>query len=89
MDGLTSTDPFLDNTKHILKKTLLTAIKNIVLLRDPRNDQHFYPRINMEKTSSFQSLDWFHQETLKKFYYDYYYNRQEGLWSQVGMTRLP
>jgi len=43
----------------------------------------------MEKTSSFQSLDWFHQETLRKFYNDYYYNRQEGLWSHVGMTRLP
>lgn len=32
-------------------------LQNIVLIRDPEDPKKFYPRFNLEDTSSFQNLD--------------------------------
>jgi len=85
----TTQEIFISHFVQVLKKQLSSLMKNVVLLRDPHNEYHFYPRINMEKTSSFQSLDWYLQEKLRDLYLDYFYKRQEGLWHEIGMNRLP
>lgn len=33
------------------------VLQNIVLIRDPEDPKSFYPRFNLEDTSSFQALD--------------------------------
>ncbi|KAK8952968.1 4-alpha-glucanotransferase DPE2 [Platanthera guangdongensis] len=62
---------------------------NIVLIRDCEDHGKFYPRFNLEDTSSFQKLDDHSKHVLKRLYYDYYFHRQENLWLENAMKTLP
>ncbi|XP_050231099.1 4-alpha-glucanotransferase DPE2 [Mercurialis annua] len=72
-----------------IRRDLFDLLKNIVLIRDPEDARKFYPRFNLEDTSSFQDLDEHSKNVLKKLYYDYYFYRQENLWRQNAMKTLP
>jgi len=62
--------------------------QNVCLIR--AEDDKFVPRIDLEKTySSFNELDFWVQEGLRKLYIDYYYKRHEGLWEYTARKRLP
>ncbi|GFY98105.1 disproportionating enzyme 2 [Actinidia rufa] len=63
--------------------------ENIVLIRDPEDAKKFYPRFNLEDTSSFKDLDDHSKNVLKRLYYDYYFHRQENLWRQNALKTLP
>ncbi|KAI8562556.1 hypothetical protein RHMOL_Rhmol03G0044400 [Rhododendron molle] len=63
--------------------------ENIVLIRDPEDASKFYPRFNLEDTSSFKDLDDHSKNVLKRLYYDYYFHRQESLWHQNALKTLP
>lgn len=62
---------------------------NVVLLKDEHDGNQFHPRIEMEKTSSFQELPDADKATLKRLYVDYFFKRQEGLWREKAMSKLP
>lgn len=72
-----------------IRHDLFDLSKNVVLIRDPEDARKFYPRFNLEDTSSFQDLDDHSKNVLKKLYYDYYFHRQENLWRQNAMKTLP
>ncbi|XP_047953128.1 4-alpha-glucanotransferase DPE2 [Salvia hispanica] len=72
-----------------LRRSLFDLIQNVVLLRDPEDPKMFYPRFNLEDTSSFTGLDQHSQNVLKRLYYDYYFQRQEDLWRQNALKTLP
>ncbi|GJN05701.1 hypothetical protein PR202_ga23354 [Eleusine coracana subsp. coracana] len=63
--------------------------ENIVLIRDPEDSTKFYPRFNLEDTSSFRDLDEHSKNVLRRLYYDYYFARQENLWRQNALKTLP
>ncbi|WVZ08673.1 hypothetical protein V8G54_022019 [Vigna mungo] len=65
------------------------GLQNIVLILDPENPRKFYPRFNLEDTSSFQDLDDHSKNVLKRLYNDYYFCRQENLWRQNALKTLP
>ncbi|KAG1371187.1 4-alpha-glucanotransferase DPE2 [Cocos nucifera] len=68
---------------------ILLSLQNIVLIRDPEDSRKFYPRFNLEDTSSFKDLDEHSKNVLKRLYYDYYFCRQETLWRQNALKTLP
>ncbi|KAF8403539.1 hypothetical protein HHK36_011643 [Tetracentron sinense] len=73
-------------TGHILRSMILFVwldLQNIVLIRDPEDATSFYPRFNLEDTSSFEDLD------DHRLYHDYYFQRQETLWWQNALKTLP
>ncbi|KAL9336080.1 hypothetical protein Peur_070568 [Populus x canadensis] len=72
-----------------IRRDLFDLLKNIVLIRDPEDESKFYPRFNLEDTSSFQDLDDHSKHVLKRLYYDYYFHRQENLWRQNALKTLP
>ncbi|KAG6737020.1 hypothetical protein POTOM_060020 [Populus tomentosa] len=72
-----------------IRRDLFDLLKNIVLIRDPEDESKFYPRFNLEDTSSFQDLDDDSKNVLKRLYYDYYFHRQENLWRQNALKTLP
>ncbi|XP_020590132.1 4-alpha-glucanotransferase DPE2 isoform X2 [Phalaenopsis equestris] len=72
-----------------VQRSLLDLLQNIVLIQDPEEQGKFYPRFNLEDTSSFQDLDDHSKNVLKRFYYDYYFHRQENLWRQNALKTLP
>ncbi|PKU64882.1 4-alpha-glucanotransferase DPE2 [Dendrobium catenatum] len=72
-----------------VQRGLFDLLQNIVLIRDPEEQGKFYPRFNLEDTSSFQDLDDHSKNVLKRLYYDYYFHRQENLWRQNALKTLP
>ncbi|XP_075638330.1 4-alpha-glucanotransferase DPE2 [Castanea sativa] len=71
------------------RRGLFDLLQNIVLIRDPEDPRKFYPRFNLEDTSSFNDLDDHSKNVLKRLYYDYYFHRQEDLWRQNALKTLP
>ena len=63
-----------------VKAKLCRLHENVVLIRDPEDDQRFYPRFEFQKTSSFAELDGHTQHHLAELYHDYFYARQDKLW---------
>ncbi|GJN33341.1 hypothetical protein PR202_gb21933 [Eleusine coracana subsp. coracana] len=63
--------------------------ENIVLIKDPEDSTKFYPRFNLEDTSSFRDLDEHSKNVLRRLYHDYYFVRQETLWRENALKTLP
>ncbi|XP_006658074.1 4-alpha-glucanotransferase DPE2 [Oryza brachyantha] len=72
-----------------IRRGLFDLIQNIVLIRDPEDNTKFYPRFNLEDTSSFRDLDEHSKNVLRRLYYDYYFARQENLWRENALKTLP
>lgn len=72
-----------------LRLKLFDLLRNIVLIRDPEDTRKFYPRFNLEDTTSFRVLDDHSKNVLRRLYYDYYFHRQENLWRQNALKTLP
>ncbi|CAN1256473.1 4-alpha-glucanotransferase DPE2 [Linum perenne] len=82
-------ESLLSEGEDKIRRDLFDLLKNIVLIRDPEDARKFYPRFNLEDTSSFQDLDEQSKNVLKRLYYDYYFHRQEDLWRKNAMKTLP
>lgn len=62
---------------------------DVVLIPDkPGDPEFFHPRIAMDQTLAFGSLDERTQAVLRRFYEDYYFERQESLWAQGARGKL-
>ncbi|XP_011079098.1 4-alpha-glucanotransferase DPE2 [Sesamum indicum] len=79
---------FLESEEKI-RRNLFDLIQNVVLIKDREDSKKFYPRFNLEDTSSFSDLDEHSKNILKRLYYDYYFQRQETLWRQNALKTLP
>lgn len=80
----------LGDTDDTVKIGLYDVISNVILFEVPESDGTAYHfRITMEKTSSFQSLEWNTQQQLKDLYVDYFYRRQEYNWRKEALNKLP
>ncbi|CAA6654001.1 unnamed protein product [Spirodela intermedia] len=74
---------WLDRKDKILRG-LIDLLQNIVLIRDPEDGSKFYPRFNMEDTSSFRDLDEHCKNVMRRLYHDYYFCRQDELWHMLA-----
>lgn len=80
----------LKNPDNEIKLGLYDLISNVIFFDDEEmSGQHFHFRISMEDTSSFKALDEHAQSELKKLYVDYFYYRQDDLWLQEALKKLP
>lgn len=52
-------------------------------------ETEYHPRMSMEDTDSFKSLDRETQGRLRELYVDYFFRRQEGFWEAQAMEKLP
>jgi 4-alpha-glucanotransferase len=69
-----------------IKLGLYDLISDVILL-ESEGKLHF--RIAMEQTWSFKSLPADQQAKLRDLYVDYFFRRQEHLWMQEAMQKLP
>uniref|UniRef100_A0A5B7B0S7 4-alpha-glucanotransferase n=1 Tax=Davidia involucrata TaxID=16924 RepID=A0A5B7B0S7_DAVIN len=86
---LSAESSLLLDSEEKIRRSLFDLLQNIVLIRDPEDARKFYPRFNLEDTSSFKDLDDHSKNVLKRLYYDYYFHRQENLWHQNALKTLP
>lgn len=80
---------WLEEEAKETQKGLLDLFQNVVLIRLPSDARKFYPRIDCQKTSSFQELDEHTKCVLQRVYVDYFYHRQEQLWRSNALKTLP
>lgn len=73
-------DPFI-------RQGLLQLITNVLFL-EPVEGQ-FHPRFHMHLNSSFAALDPATQEKLRALSDQYYFHRQNALWEQEALKKLP
>eukprot|EP01132_Coremiostelium_polycephalum_P009919 gene9919-12163_t len=79
----------LQQNDSMYKPGLYKLVQNVCLINDPEDDIKFYPRIEITKTSSFNELSDDIKSTLYRLYISYYFERQEELWAQTALQRLP
>jgi len=79
----------LDDNKKGLKQLLFDLHANVVLWPDGENKDGFHFRFNAARTLSFQCLDSPTQHLLSSLYDDYFYHRQEQIWKQEALEKLP
>ncbi|EFA84397.1 4-alpha-glucanotransferase [Heterostelium album PN500] len=84
-----SIDKNVTGEDSMYKPGLLKLVQNVCLVKDKEDEHRFYPRIEITKTSSYNELSDDLKNTLYRLYISYYFERQEELWSQIGLQRLP
>ncbi|MFN5423465.1 MAG: 4-alpha-glucanotransferase [bacterium] len=72
-----------------LKSILFSLISNVIFFNDPDDVNAFHFRFNMANTPSFKHLDKSTKQKLTHLYNDYFYYRQDQLWRQEAMEKLP
>ncbi|CAH9105324.1 unnamed protein product [Cuscuta epithymum] len=79
----------LTESEEKLRRDLFDLLQEVVLIKDREDPRKFYPRFNLEDTSSFKDLDQHSKNVVKRLYYDYYFHRQESMWRQNALKTLP
>lgn len=75
---------------NMVKLGLYDLISNVILFEEENSQgQKFHFRIGMEETESFKDLDKHSRKELKELYINYFYHRQDELWRQEAMKKLP
>lgn len=81
--------PFFQDNDFI-KEGLYTLIANVLLLEQEGSGRKaFHFRIAMDRTLSFQQLDDERKWKLKELYYHYFFHRQNAIWKQEALKKLP
>jgi 4-alpha-glucanotransferase len=74
---------------HELLHSLYRLHDDVILIPDkPGDRESFHPRIAMDLTWAFQALEKPMQSVLRRFYEDYYFERQEAVWAQGAKEKL-
>ncbi|WP_373708384.1 4-alpha-glucanotransferase, partial [Kaistella sp.] len=85
------TDYFKANPQGWAEDRLISLAANVLFLKEDvaGEDAVYHPRFNIEKTNSYQYLNDDEKRKLSDLYVDYFFKRQDGLWYQQAMEKLP
>lgn len=70
---------------------LISLSANVLFLQEETENGEtvYHPRFNIEKTSSYHYLADWEKRAIRDLYVDYFYKRQDGLWYEQAMEKLP
>ncbi|HCA08028.1 4-alpha-glucanotransferase [Chryseobacterium sp.] len=84
------TDFFKKNPKGAVEEKLVSLCANVLFLTEERNGETVYhPRFNVYSTDSYQYLPEWEQRAIYDLYHDYFFRRQDHLWYEKAMEKLP
>lgn len=73
-----------------LQQALNSLLANVILFEAENSEgAQFHFRFNMFETSSFKQLDEHSRFHLNELYVDYFFRRQDEVWKQEALERLP
>ena len=73
-----------------LEEKLVSLCANVLFLTEERNGKTVYhPRFNVYNTESYQYLPESEQKSIYDLYHDYFFRRQDHLWLEKAMEKLP
>ncbi len=83
-------DEFETNPRPWAEAKLLALAANVLFLEEKRDVETVYhPRYASFKTDSYKYLSDWEKHALYELYNDYFFKRQDALWYQSGMEKLP
>lgn len=83
------TDYFKDKSEVFFEK-LISLCANVLFLTEEKNGETVYhPRFNVFKTESYQYLSDWERKSIYELYQDYFFKRQDYLWKEKAMEKLP
>ncbi len=86
-------DFFAEEPNPDLEQKLLALHAEVLFIAEPASDNNahtvYHPRFNQALTQSYQALDSGTQGKLHELYIDYFFVRQESLWREKGLEKLP
>lgn len=78
------------NRMQRLKAGLFSLVSEVLLLEAPgTNGEGWFPRNGFHFTRSYQELDPPNRQALNHIYTDYFYRRNEELWREKALVKLP
>jgi len=73
-----------DEDKHVVTNNLET-----LFVEDPYHSKTYHPRISLQKTKLYESLDEDQKNAINHLYYDFFYHRHTIFWKDEAMRKLP
>jgi 4-alpha-glucanotransferase len=84
------TDFFKKNPKGAIEEKLVSICANVLFLTEERNGETVYhPRFNVYNTDSYKYLPEWEKKAIYDLYHDYFFRRQDHLWYEKAMEKLP
>ncbi|KFE98817.1 4-alpha-glucanotransferase [Chryseobacterium formosense] len=84
------TDHFSKLPKDEIAEKLISLCANVLFVTEEKDGETVYhPRFNILKTESYQYLSDWERESIYELYQDYFYKRQDHLWKEKAMEKLP
>lgn len=85
------TDYFKTQSFGWAEERLISLAANVLFLQEQVSEDDFvyHPRFNIEKTDSYKYLNDDEKRKLSALYVDYFFKRQDGLWYEKAMEKLP
>ncbi|MEC5394447.1 4-alpha-glucanotransferase [Bergeyella sp. RCAD1439] len=73
------------------EEKLIALSANVLFLEEEKEngERVYHPRFNVQKTESFKYLSDWEKQAIDELYVDYFFRRQDGLWYQSAMEKLP
>lgn len=84
-------DYFEKNPYPWASDKLISLCANVLFLQEDKGNGTYvyHPRFNVHKTDSYQYLSDWEKHAVYELYVDYFFKRQDGLWYQSAMEKLP
>jgi len=81
---------FSDKDNLTLGENLLKISANVLfLIEHTETGKVYHPRFNLKQTWAFQYLPFDIQQKINDLYVDYFFKRQDSLWKNAAMEKLP
>ncbi len=83
-------DYFKKKPGGIIEEQLIALCANVLFLTEERDGETVYhPRFDAFKTASYQYLSDWEKKAIYELYQDYFFKRQDYLWKEKAMEKLP
>lgn len=83
-------DFFKKDPDNPIEEQLISLCANVLFLVEERNGQVVYhPRFNVYHTDSYHYLSDWEKKAIYDLYNDYFFKRQDHLWKEKAMEKLP
>ncbi|SEW39094.1 4-alpha-glucanotransferase [Chryseobacterium wanjuense] len=83
-------DFFKKKPRGPIEEQLISLCANVLFLIEEKNGQIVYhPRFNVYRTDSYKYLSDWEKKSIYDLYHDYFFRRQDHLWYEKAMEKLP
>lgn len=83
-------DYFKQNPEENIAEKLISLCANVLFVTEEKDGETVYhPRFNNFKTESYHYLSDWEKKALYELHHDYFYKRQDYLWKEKAMEKLP